>query len=76
VRLPVILIDGHKLGGISLTISAFEFFRIRGYDVELVLMFWEKSRQNYRFLAQYCWSRYRIPVGTVSLTPPNIRRRG
>ena len=70
LRLPVILIGDHKLGGISLTISAFESLRIRGYDVELVLMFREKSRRNYRFLTQYFWSRYRILVGTVSLPPP------
>lgn len=39
LRLPVILIGDGKLGGIGATISAYESLRLRGYDVELVLLF-------------------------------------
>lgn len=70
LRLPVILIGDYKPGGISHTISAFESLRMRGYDVEMVLIFWGEKYRNYRFLTEYFWSRYKIPVKTISLPPP------
>src|SRR6266481_4849366 len=39
LRLPVILIGDHRLGGIAATISAFESLTVRGYDVEAVMIF-------------------------------------
>ncbi|KAL2021865.1 hypothetical protein VTK56DRAFT_6460 [Thermocarpiscus australiensis] len=70
LRLPVILIGDHKLGGISLTISAFESLRVRGYDVAMVLLFQEEIYQNYRYLTQYFQTRHGIPVRTMELPPP------
>lgn len=53
LRLPAILVGDHKLGGISATISAFESLRLRGYDVESVLMLENEQYQNHEYLASY-----------------------
>lgn len=69
LRLPVLLVGDSKLGGISQTISAFESLKIRGYDVEMVLLFAEEKYQNYLYLSEYFEQRYGIPVKTVPEPP-------
>lgn len=70
LRLPVVLIGDPKLGGISLTISAFESLRMRGYPVEMVLLFREETYRNHVYLADYFEGRYGIPVHTMPPPPP------
>lgn len=53
LRLPSILIGDSRLGGISQTISAFESLRMRGYDVESVLLFEDDHYGNFKYLSDY-----------------------
>lgn len=53
LRLPSILIGDSRLGGISQTISAFESLRIRGYDVESVMLFEDDHYGNFKYLSDY-----------------------
>ncbi|KAK0725535.1 hypothetical protein B0H67DRAFT_641940 [Lasiosphaeris hirsuta] len=69
LRLPVVLIGDAKLGGISQTISAFESLKIRGYDVEAVLLFREDKYQNHLYLTDYFRDQQGIPVKTVPEPP-------
>ncbi|KAK4127946.1 PLP-dependent transferase [Parathielavia appendiculata] len=69
LRLPIVLVGDSKLGGISQTISAFESLRMRGYDVETVLLFRETQYQNHVYLAEYFGERHGIPVRTVPAPP-------
>ncbi|KAK4235543.1 hypothetical protein C8A03DRAFT_17732 [Achaetomium macrosporum] len=71
LRLPVILVGDSKLGGISQTVSAFESLKIRGYDVETVLLFREATYGNHSYLADYFGQRHDIPVRTVP-EPPKL----
>jgi dethiobiotin synthetase/adenosylmethionine--8-amino-7-oxononanoate aminotransferase len=50
LRAPSLLVGDSRLGGISQTISAFESLRIRGYNVESVLLFRDDVYQNYLYL--------------------------
>lgn len=47
--LPVILIGDSKLGGISATIAAAEYLKVRGYEIALVLLL-ENEEQNCEYL--------------------------
>lgn len=69
LRAPVILVGDAKLGGISQTIAAFESLRLRGYDVESILLFRDAVYENYRHLTDYFGERYAIPVDTVAEPP-------
>lgn len=69
LRAPSVLVGDARLGGISQTISAFESLRIRGYDVESVLLFREDTYENYRFLTDYFQENYGVPVSAVSVPP-------
>lgn len=71
LRLPVILIADHRLGGISSSISAFESLRIRGYDIDSVLLFENAQYQNHEYLGEF-FGKHGIP--TVALPPPPPRR--
>ncbi|KAK6843302.1 bifunctional dethiobiotin synthetase/adenosylmethionine-8-amino-7-oxononanoate aminotransferase [Apiospora arundinis] len=53
LRCPVLLVGDAKLGGISTTISAFESLRLRGYDIEAVLLFEDEQFRNYDYLKSY-----------------------
>lgn len=53
LRLPSILVGDAKLGGISTTISAFESLKIRGYDVDTVLVFEDGVYRNFEYLKKY-----------------------
>ncbi|KAL2128451.1 hypothetical protein VTI74DRAFT_9177 [Chaetomium olivicolor] len=72
LRLPVLLVGDSKLGGISQTISAFESLKVRGYDVESVLLFRETTYQNHAYLAEYFGQRHGIPVKTVPEPPKRV----
>ncbi|KAH7166482.1 hypothetical protein EDB81DRAFT_918936 [Dactylonectria macrodidyma] len=69
LRMPVILVGDSKLGGISQTVSAFESLRLRGYDVESVLLFQDTVYENYRYLTDYFGDNFGIPVQSVAEPP-------
>lgn len=73
LRLPVVLVGDAKLGGISLTISAFEALRIRGYDVESILMFENNVHKNDEYLREYFGERFGVPVVGVEAPPQRAR---
>lgn len=51
MRLPVILVGDHRLGGIASTISACESLLIRGYDVDAVVCFDDGGKyENSKYL--------------------------
>lgn len=68
LRLPVVLVGDHKLGGISATISAAESLLIRGYDIDAVVCFEDGSQyQNAAYLKSYFKDR-----DILTVTPPWI----
>lgn len=69
LRVPVVLVGNHRLGGISQTIAAFEALRLRGYDVESVLLFADAHHDNHGFLADYLGPRYGVPVSALAQPP-------
>ena len=71
LRCPVVLVGDFNLGGISLTISAFESLTLRGYDVEMVLMFRNRKHDNYQYLSDYFREHHHgIPVFALGDPPP------
>ncbi|KAH9907927.1 pyridoxal phosphate-dependent transferase [Xylariomycetidae sp. FL2044] len=72
LRCPVVLVGDSKLGGISLTISAFESLKMRGYDVESVLLFQDDKYGNHEYLQGYFQEHFAtIPVTAVPKPPPS-----
>ncbi|TPX16329.1 uncharacterized protein E0L32_003978 [Thyridium curvatum] len=69
LRAPVVLVGDAKLGGISQTIAAFEALKIRGHDIEAVLLFRDLEYKNYVYLRDYFQTRGHVPVETVSPPP-------
>jgi dethiobiotin synthetase/adenosylmethionine--8-amino-7-oxononanoate aminotransferase len=69
LRVPVILVGDPRLGGISSTIAAFESLRIRGYDIEAILML-EGRYENDRYLRGYFGSRDGSLIETIPSLPP------
>ncbi|KAG5939079.1 hypothetical protein E4U53_007896 [Claviceps sorghi] len=69
LRAPALLVGDARLGGISQTIAAFESLRIRGYDVEAVLLFRNARYENDRFLAEYFMKNHGVPVSSVAEPP-------
>ncbi|OQN95841.1 hypothetical protein B0A48_18126 [Cryoendolithus antarcticus] len=67
LRLPVLLVGDHRLGGIGSTISAWESLHIRGYDVQSIALFDESRYGNYTYLRDYFAER---SVDAFSITPP------
>lgn len=65
----MILVGDSRLGGISQTISAFESLRIRGYDVESVLLFRDAQYENYKYLESYFGQNFDIPVSSFDRPP-------
>ncbi|KAI0394402.1 bifunctional dethiobiotin synthetase/adenosylmethionine-8-amino-7-oxononanoate aminotransferase [Xylariaceae sp. FL0594] len=74
LRCPVVLVGDHKLGGISSTISAFESLRIRGYDVESVVVFDDPVYGNSDYLKEYFEKQHGIPVTALPVPPPKDTR--
>jgi dethiobiotin synthetase/adenosylmethionine--8-amino-7-oxononanoate aminotransferase len=73
MRLPVILVGDHRLGGIAATLSAAESLIIRGYDVDAVVCFDDQSKyQNAEYLKQY-FEKMAIPTFTLSWIPDMAR---
>ncbi|KAH6844740.1 pyridoxal phosphate-dependent transferase [Chaetomium sp. MPI-CAGE-AT-0009] len=72
LRLPVVLVGDSKLGGISQTISAFESLKLRGYDVDMVLLFREAQFKNHEYLTQYFKEQHDIPLITFPEPPKRI----
>lgn len=74
LRLPVVLVGDAKLGGISLTIAAFEALRLRGYDVESILMFENDVHENHVYLREYFGERFGgVPVVALAAPPERAR---
>ncbi|PNS21340.1 Ornithine aminotransferase car2 [Sphaceloma murrayae] len=53
LRLPVLLVGDHRLGGIGSTISAWESLKVRGYDVHGLLMFKDEVYENSDYLLDH-----------------------
>ncbi|KAJ9657252.1 hypothetical protein H2198_004478 [Neophaeococcomyces mojaviensis] len=68
LRLPVLLIGDAKLGGIGTTISAFESLRLRGYDVQSVLLFDMPKWGNAKYLSDY-FSHHSITTLSIPVPP-------
>ncbi|KAI1472644.1 PLP-dependent transferase [Daldinia caldariorum] len=75
IRCPVILIADSKLGGISLTISAFESLKLRGYDVESILVFQDSEYDNEKYLRDYFTASHGIPVASFPKPPPRVQNK-
>ena len=72
LRLPAILVGDHKLGGIGSTISAAESLIMRGYDLNAVVCFDDKSEyQNGEYLTEY-FDKLGIPVYSIPWIPDNL----
>ncbi|KAL0937768.1 bifunctional dethiobiotin synthetase adenosylmethionine-8-amino-7-oxononanoate aminotransferase [Colletotrichum truncatum] len=72
LRVPVVFIGDAKLGGISQTISAFESLKLRGYDVESILLFKDDQYQNYSYLTDYFSRGHGIPVNSLEQPPARV----
>ncbi|KAI0505588.1 bifunctional dethiobiotin synthetase/adenosylmethionine-8-amino-7-oxononanoate aminotransferase [Xylaria bambusicola] len=70
LRCPVVLVGDWKLGGISSTLSAFECLKIRGYDVESIVLFEDEKYGNSDYLKQYFEEQYGLPVMALPTPPP------
>ena len=70
LRLPVLLVGDHRLGGIASTISAFESLRLRGYDVHSVAIFDDHVHGNLQYLENYFQSQ---AVPTIGFPEPPER---
>ncbi|KAI1101762.1 PLP-dependent transferase [Jackrogersella minutella] len=75
LRCPVVLVADSKLGGISLTISAFESLKLRGYDVEAVLVFQDIKWNNETYLRDYFTTGLGIPVSSLPKPPTMMQNR-
>ena len=69
LRTPTILVGDSKLGGISQTISAFESLKLRGYDIETLLLFQDEQYQNHLYLKDYFSGRTDMSIATVPPPP-------
>jgi dethiobiotin synthetase/adenosylmethionine--8-amino-7-oxononanoate aminotransferase len=69
LRLPILLVADHLLGGISSTISAFESLHARGYDVDSVLVFEDSKYRNHEYFQDYFRKRS-IPTMALPQPPP------
>lgn len=67
LRLPVILVGDHRLGGIGTTISAYESLHMRGYDVQAIVMLKTYAYRNHNYL----FSHFRgyIPLKALDKPP-------
>ncbi|KAF2645357.1 PLP-dependent transferase [Massarina eburnea CBS 473.64] len=54
LRMPVVLVGDHRLGGIASTISAAESLILRGYDIDAVICFDDNGKyENSEYLRKY-----------------------
>ncbi|KAJ3579137.1 hypothetical protein NPX13_g1418 [Xylaria arbuscula] len=75
LRCPVVLVGDWKLGGISSTISAFECLKIRGYDVESIVLFNHDRFGNSDYLKEYFMEKHGILVAALPMPPKRAPRR-
>ncbi|KAF2031569.1 PLP-dependent transferase [Setomelanomma holmii] len=69
LRLPAVLIGDHRLGGIGSTISAAESLIVRGYDIDAVICFDDKSKfENAAYLTDH-FGKMNIPTFTLPWIP-------
>ncbi|KAF2272973.1 PLP-dependent transferase [Westerdykella ornata] len=69
LRLPVLLVGDHRLGGISSTISAVESLLLRGYDIDAVVCFDDKGKyENFGYLGPY-FEKQQIPAFRLPWIP-------
>lgn len=68
--LPTILVGDAHLGGISSTISSYESLLLRGYIVDLILLFKDAYYRNFEYLTPYFSER---GVRVLSMEPPHKR---
>lgn len=69
MRLPVILVGDHRLGGIASTISAAESLILRGYDINAVICFDDKGKyENSDYLLKYFHDK-NIPAYSIPWIP-------
>ena len=71
LRLPVLLVADAELGGIGISISAFESLHLRGYDVESIVLFKDQRYGNYDYLRGYFEER---GISTYALPRPPERK--
>jgi dethiobiotin synthetase/adenosylmethionine--8-amino-7-oxononanoate aminotransferase len=72
MRLPAVLVGDHRLGGIASTISAAESLILRGYDIDAVICFDDKSKyQNGEYLKGY-FEKMGIPAFELPWVPSGI----
>ena len=68
--MPTVLIGDGKLGGISTTISSYESLLLRGYIIDLVLLFKDAYYRNFEYLTPYFLER---GIRVLSVDPPHDR---
>lgn len=68
--LPTVLIGDGKLGGISTTISSYESLLLRGYIIDLVLLFKDAYYRNFEYLTPYFLER---GIRVLSVDPPHTQ---
>lgn len=71
LRLPVLLVADHRLGGIGTSISAFESLHIRGYDVDSIMLFEDQQYGNHEYLRNYFKER-NIPTFSLPQPPERV----
>lgn len=62
LRLPTVLVGSSKLGGIGTTRAALESLRMRGYDIDAVLLFPSERYGNDVYLGRLLEEEHGIPV--------------
>ncbi|KAK4032360.1 AAA domain-containing protein [Parachaetomium inaequale] len=67
--LPVVLVGAFALDGVSLTLSAWDSLRMRGYRVVALVVFEEERWKNYRYLVQHFRHYPALPVIRLPLPP-------
>ena len=71
LRIPGILVGDAGLGGIGATIAAFESLKIRGFDVNDIVMFLDKELRNEDFLRKR-FSKSGVQLHTLPRPPPEL----
>jgi len=70
LRLPIIFVADHRLGGISTSISSYESLKLRGYDVDGIAVFQESYYKNWEYFQSFFHAQ-NVPV--LALAPPPAR---
>ncbi|KXJ85128.1 bifunctional dethiobiotin synthetase/adenosylmethionine-8-amino-7-oxononanoate aminotransferase [Microdochium bolleyi] len=68
MRVPALLVGDSKLGGISQTLAAYESLKLRGQDVEAIMLFQDAQYENHLYLQDY-FQPSGVPVYTIPKPP-------